>query len=197
MNQTEKWLERSESILYRLDDFSYATRKQLQVAEALGGDRNAHRVLFRMESDKAISSVRTEQKVYYLSSRGKEQIGSNQGELKRSWMTHTLMRNDMYIALGMPDTWQKEVPITFDGEKNYLIPDAMYNVGNKLHFIEIDNRQAIRENYNKIERYAKLFKAMFRQYKEHPELIWYTLSDMRRDKLKKACTDVGVKHIIY
>lgn len=195
--QHQKWMMRQEQILSRLDDLTYATREQLQVTESLGGPRNAHRILFRMEKEKAISSVRMERKVYYLSNRGKEQIGSTQGELKRSWITHTVMRNDLYIKLGMPDNWQKEVPVTLNGEKGYLIPDAMYHAGKKFYFIEIDNQQAMRTNYDKIERYGKLFKAMYGQYKEHPTLIWYTLSDVRKQKLEAACEKTGVKFKIY
>lgn len=197
MIQTEKWNQRTERILSSLDNLTYATREQLQVIEGLGGDRNAHRILFRMEREKAISSIRMERKVYYLSNRGKEQIGSAQGDLKRSQIKHTIMRNDLYIKLGMPSNWQKEIPVKFKGVKDYLIPDAMYNVGAKFYFIEIDNQQAMRTNYDKIERYKELFRAVFHQYREHPTLIWYTLSDVRKEKLEKACKDAGLKYIIH
>lgn len=100
MIQQKKRIKREEKILLRLDEFNFATRKQLQVAENLGGDRNAQRVLQRMEKDRTISSVRREQKIYYLSNRGKEVIGSNQSKLKRNKIKHTLMRNDFYIEAG-------------------------------------------------------------------------------------------------
>src|SRR5690625_5759246 len=83
MNQQQKKIQRQERILSRLDDLGYATRKQIQVIEGLGGDRNAHRILHDMEKDKLISSVRREQKVYFLSGSGKNFIGSTK-ELKQS-----------------------------------------------------------------------------------------------------------------
>lgn len=195
--QQQKWINRQEQILSSLDKLTYATREQLQIIEGLGGERNAHRILLRMEKDKIISSYRMERKVYYLSSRGKEQIGSTQAELKRSWIKHTLMRNDLYIKLGMPNNWQKEIPIRFNGVERFVIPDAMFNVENKMYLIEIDNQQQMKVNYDKIERYGQLFKAMFKEYKEHPVLVWSTLSDIRRDKLEEACDGAGIKHKIY
>src|SRR5699024_7321200 len=196
MNQQQKKIQRQERILSRLDKVGYVTRKQMQVIESLGGDRNAHRILHEMEKDKLISSVRREQKIYFLTGSGKNLIGSTK-ELKQSHIDHTLMKNDMYIKLGMPGNWQAEVPIKFNDQEKYLIPDAMFNVENKLSFIEIDNLQAMQTNDEKIMKYGKLFKAMFRQYKEHHTLIWYTLSEERKKKLEEACNKHGIKFRIY
>lgn len=193
--QQEKWIKRQEQILSRLDELTYATREQLQVIENLGGSRNAHRILYRMEKEKTISSVRMERKVYYLSNRGKERIGSKQGELKRSWITHTLMRNDLYIKLGMPDSWRNEQAIKW-GDKQ-LIPDATFITDNQYHFVEIDNQQAMRTNYDKIQLYKELSRVIFKQYGHHPVLIWYTLSEIRKGKLKDACKKSGLKFEIY
>ncbi|GGB56985.1 hypothetical protein GCM10011409_38190 [Lentibacillus populi] len=195
MMQTQKWIQRQEKILSRLDDLTYATREQLQITEQLGGSRNAHRILFRMEKEKSISSVRMERKVYYLSNKGKERIGSNQGELKRSWITHTLMRNDLYIKLGMPDTWEVERPVTWGNNK--LIPDARFTRNGIHHFVEIDNQQTMRTNEDKIKLYKDLSHVIFKQFHHKPVLIWYTLSKVRREKLKEACTKAGVKHVLH
>src|SRR5690625_2086646 len=196
MNQQQKKIQRQERILSRLDDLGYATRKQIQVIEGLGGDRNAHRILHDMEKDKLISSVRRDQKVYFLSGSGKNFIGSTK-ELKQSHKQHMLMKNDIYIKVGMPNSWQTEIPIKFNDQEKYLIPDAMFNVENKLKFIEIDNLQAMQTNDEKILRYGKLFKAMFRQYKEHPTLIWYTLTEIRKKKIEESCVKQGIKFKIY
>lgn len=169
-----------------LDKLTYATREQLQIINDLKGDRNAHRILYRMEKDRLISSVRTERKIYYLSNRGKERIGSNQSELKKSWITHTLMRNDLYIKLGMPKDWKKEVPASVNDEV-VLIADAMFTKEDKFHFVEIDNKQTMRNNYDKIKKYKKLSKVIFDNYKHYPTLIWYTHSNIRKDKIKNAC----------
>lgn len=196
MIQQKKRIKREEKILLRLDEFNFATRKQLQVAEKLGGDRNAQRVLQRMEKDRTISSVRREQKIYYLSNRGKEAIGSNQSKLKRNKIKHTLMRNDFYIEVGMPSTWRKEVPINVEGEL-FLIADAMYSIGNDQYFVEVDNVQTMRTNYDKIKKYKELSDIIYKHNNRHITLVWYTLSKVRKEKLRKECERHGVKYKIY
>ena len=196
MTVKQKWEQRQERILLSLDKLTYATRKQLQAINELGGDRNAHRILHRMEREKTIQSVRMEQKVYYLSNKGKERIGSNQGDLKRNHIEHTLMRNDLYIRLGMPSGWQKERPVTW-GDDSKMVPDAMFNKGGVFHFVEIDNKQSMRNNIEKIKMYKELSEMIFKQYKHYPTLIWYTLSEVRRNKLKETCKKHGVKCKVY
>ncbi|WP_373892764.1 replication-relaxation family protein [Virgibacillus sp. CBA3643] len=195
MIQQQKRQQREEKILLHLDSLTYATRKQLQIISNLGGDRNAHRILHEMEKDKTISSIRTEQKVYFLSNRGKQQIGSNQVELKKSWITHTLMRNDLYIKLGMPKKWYKEKPVSWGDNK--LIPDATFMRNSEYHFVEIDNQQQMTTNIDKIKKYKDLSKAIFHQHKHTPTLIWYSLSPIRKEKLQAACEENGVKFKIY
>src|SRR5690625_6050284 len=95
------------------------------------------------------------------------------------------MRNDLYIKLGMPASWKKEVPVNFNNET--LIPDAMYMENGKYMFVEIDNVQTMRTNYDNIKKYKELSKIIFKQYSHHPTLIWYSLSNVRKEKLKKAC----------
>ncbi|WP_237049332.1 replication-relaxation family protein [Lentibacillus amyloliquefaciens] len=179
-----------------LDELTYATRRQLQVINNLSGDRNAHRILHDMERDRLISSIRKEQKIYYLTNTGKQQIGSSQAELKQSWVTHVLMRNDLYIELGMPGDWRKEVPAKINGEM-LLIPDAMFTRNGESHFVEIDNKQKMQTNIEKIKKYKKLSDAVFGQLNHTPTLIWYSLSDIRKEKLKSACERYGVKFKIY
>lgn len=189
--------KREEKILLSLDNMTYATREQLQVVNDLKGDRNAHRILYRMEKDKLISSIRTERKIYFLSNEGKNMIGSTQGDLKKSMIDHTLMRNELYIKLGMPKNWRKEVPIKFNGIEKYLIPDAMYNQGNHFTFIEIDNKQAMPTNIDKIKKYSEFFKEMYEQYGEHPTLIWRVNSDAKGKRLAAECGEREVSYKIY
>lgn len=193
--QQTKRRQREERILSSLDDLTYATREQLQIINGLGGTRNAQRILYRMEQDRLINSVRYERKVYYLSNRGRQRIGSEQGELKKSHITHVLMRNDLYIRLGMPKDWRKELPVTWDGGK--LIPDASFKKGGEYHFVEIDNQQSMATNIEKIAKYKDMSGVFFRQYNHTPTLIWYTLSDVRKRKLQEACVKYGVKFVIY
>ncbi|WP_368900826.1 replication-relaxation family protein [Oceanobacillus oncorhynchi] len=195
MIQQQKRQQREEVIMLSLDNLTYATRKQLQIINNLGGDRNAHRILHEMEKSKLISSIRTEQKVYFLSSKGKELIASNQGELKKSWITHTLMRNDLYIKLEMPDSWRKEKPVKW-GE-NKLIPDATFKKAEEFHFVEIDNQQSMSKNIDKIKKYKDLSHVIFHQFNHHPTLIWSTISSLRAEKITEACKKEGLKFIVY
>ena len=195
MIQQKKRVMREERILSRLDELNFATREQLQIIEGLGGDRNARRILSEMERDKLLLSVRYERKIYYLSNRGKERIGSNQCKLKRDKIKHTLMRNDMYIKLGMPSDWKKEYPIKFGNET--IIADAMYRENGVFHFVEVDNVQAMKTNYEKIKKYRELSTLIKKQYNHVPVLIWYTLSETRKVKLHDACVKNGLKFKIY
>ncbi|WP_175074674.1 replication-relaxation family protein [Terribacillus sp. AE2B 122] len=191
MLQAEKRRLREEKILSTLDSLGFATRKQLQLIEQLGGDRNAHRILKEMEQDKLIGSQRTEQKVYYVAARGRDAIGSTKDELRTGKMKHTLMRNEMYIKLGMPGDWRNEVPVTWG--QNKLIPDAMYHLKGEVHFVEVDNTQPMRSNYEKIKRYSELSRLIFESQKHLPTLIWCTISASRKAKLEESCKKAAVK----
>lgn len=188
--------QREEQILLSFDILTYATRKQLQIINNLGGERNAQRILQRMEKERFISSIRTEQKIYFLSNKGKERIGSKQGELNKKEIVHTLMRNDLYIKLGMPNTWEKERPIKLNGEV-FIIPDARFKKNGEIHFVEIDNKQTMKTNKEKIKKYKELSPIIFKQFNHTPTLIWYTLSEVRRQKLKELCETLNVKYRIY
>lgn len=193
--QQLKRQQREEKILLSLNDMTYATRKQIQIVNNLGGDRNAQRILQRMEKDGLIKAVRYEMKIYYLSNKGKQQIGSNKGDLNKSQIIHALMRNDLYICLGMPKTWEVERPVVWGSEK--LIPDARFTQRNEYHFVEIDNKQTMATNIEKIKKYKDLSKVIFNQYGHHPTLIWYTLSEARKKKLHDLCKKYGLKYVVY
>lgn len=194
--QTAMRMQREEKILLSLDKLTYATREQLQIINDLKGDRNAHRILHRMEKDKTLKSIRKDRKIYYLSNKGKEQIGSNQSDLKKDMIQHTLMRNDLYIKLGMPNDWKVEVPLKIDGEV-ILICDAMFSKNGEYHFVEIDNTQSMRTNFDKIKKYKKMSRVIFNNFNHHPTLIWYTHSNIRKEKLKNACEKSALKFIVY
>lgn len=196
MIQVKRKIQRQERILSSLADLTYATREQLQVINNLSGDRNARRILFDMEKDKLINSVRYEQKIYYASNKGNERIGRSQTKLKKSWIIHTLMRNDLYIRLGMPKNWKKEATTSVGGEV-LLISDARFKQGNDYFFVEVDNTQKMHANREKIKRYSELFKLVYREYGSHSTLIWYTLSGIRKERLRDACEKSGIKYKIY
>ncbi|OEH53073.1 hypothetical protein AQ616_18730 [Oceanobacillus sp. E9] len=187
--------QRDEQILLSLDKLTYATREQLQIINNLGGDRNAQRILARMEKDKLLLSARLEKKIYYLSNKGKQLIGSAQGILSKKEVTHALMRNDLYIELGLPKDWRKERPVTWGDKK--LIPDATFKRNGEFYFIEIDNQQTMATNIEKIKKYKDLSYIIHQQYNHRPTLIWYTLSEIRKKKLKELCEKSSIKYEIY
>lgn len=196
MLQQAKRQQRDEQIMLSLDNLTYATRVQLQVVNNLGGDRNAQRILQRMEKDGLIKAARYEKKIYYLSNKGKQQIGSNQSDLKKSQIMHALMRNDLYIKFGMPADWINENPVKLNGEV-FLIPDATYKNGGEYHFIEIDNKQTMATNIDKIKKYKELSHVIFKQFNHTPTLVWYTLSNIRKKKLHDLCGKNGLKFVVY
>lgn len=191
MLQKAKRKLREERILLQLDDFGYATREQLQLACSLGGDRNAMRILSEMESAKLIGSYREECKVYFVTNRGYGRIGSTKQATKGRTSPHTLMRNDVFLRLGMPKGWRKEV--TLDYSEGRIVCDAMYEEGGKCVFVEIDHTQGMRNNYEKIDHYRQLAVEMKAQFRYTPRLLFYTDSEVRRQKLGIYMQEIGVK----
>ncbi len=198
LKQQQKML-RHESIISSLDNLSFANRRQLQLINDLGGDRNANRILSEMEKDKSIKSIRTEQKIYYVANRGKEKVGSNKQTKDKGQIIHTLMRNDMYIYLGMPKDWSPEQAIDFeiDGEMNTLISDAVFTQKGEYHFLEVDNSQTMRTNKDKIDKYKALSMMIWENDNHTPTLIWYTVSQNRKIVLKEYCEKKAVKAKVY
>src|SRR5690625_3733717 len=119
-------IARQERILSTLADLTYATSKQINNAINLGGDRNARRILYEMENDKLVGSLRRESKVYYLAGKGGDLIGKDNPRLKRSQVDHAIMRNELRARLGNPKDWRNEVPIKLNGEV-VVIADAVYS----------------------------------------------------------------------
>ena len=145
-----------------------------------------------MESDKLIASLRREKKVYYVIYKGSDFIGRNNPRLKQLEIDHALLRNDLYIRLGCPKDWRKEVPININGEKA-LVADAVFTKGNVIYFVEVDNRTSMQTNNSKIKRYAEVFNGLNRP----ATLVWYTLINSRKVKLRKTCEMVGVNCRIF
>src|SRR5699024_11804078 len=92
---------------------------QINTIEKLGSDRNARKVLFELEEDKLIKSVRRNKKIYFVTNKGNDLIGKGNTRLKRSEIDHSLMRNDLYIKLGMPDSWKKESRIIINRSEEH------------------------------------------------------------------------------
>jgi hypothetical protein len=190
-----------------LDKLGYATRKQLQVIHRLGSDRNAQRFLTNMEDEGFIKSNRYEMKVYSLTTKGKNIIGSNK-EVTTNQLEHNLMRNDLYIFYQMPLNWRSEAPIQFNvghtlkengalqADIITIIPDATFQKENKYFFIEVDHTQSLQKNKKKIEKYAELDRKLKRR-NERMELIFYTLSSIRKKHIEMIGEKEGIKITVY
>ena len=138
-------ISRQERILSILADLTYATSSQINNAVGLGSDRNARRILYEMEQDRLVASVRRESKVYYLAGKGGDLIGKNNPRLKRSQIDHAVLRNELRAKLGYPKDWRNEVPIKING-KTIVVADAVYTEGSRLYFVEIDNQTSMQSN---------------------------------------------------
>lgn len=195
MLQKEKRRLREDRILSRLDEFGFATREQLQLACDLSGDRNAMRILAEMESEKLIGSYREERKVYFVTNRGYNRIGSTKQPTKGRASTHTLMRNDAFMLLGMPKNWRKEAPLKYSGGE--IVCDAFYKDGGEYVFVEVDCEQKMANNYEKLQRYKQLASEMKPQFNHTPSVVYYTTTELKRRKLAQYMKELGVKGQVY
>lgn len=196
MLRLQEKISRQEAILSSLIDLTYATSDQMRIILHLGSDRNARRILFDMENDGLIRSIREARKIYYVTNKGSDSIGRGNTRLKRSEVDHALMRNNLYIRLGMPSDWTKEAKIVINGEVT-LISDARFLHAGKYYFVEIDRAQSMRKNSDKIKRYADVFMTIKNTHGYTPQLIWYTLSDVRKERLAGVCNKEGIRYKIY
>ncbi len=144
-----------------------------------------------MEKDKMIKSIRMDQKIYYAPHKDIKQ--SDKGQI-----IHMLMRNDMYLYYDQPKSWEVEAPIDFvyKNEETVLRSDAMFQLHGEFHFLEVDNTRDMKANREKINKYKALAPLIFQNYNHTPTLIWYTVSERRRELLKDICEKKGVKNIV-
>lgn len=196
MLQKEKRFQRERKILLTMSKMQYATLKQLQAIENLGGYRNANRILSEMERDKLIGSMRRECKIYYLANAGKERIGLTGANLTGRMVEHSLMRNDLYIALEMPSNWKIEGTVKLRGEP-FIRCDAMFIRNGIKHYVEIDHKQTMRNNYEKIDRYSELSPIALKYENHAPFVIFYTTTDERAGNLEEYMKRKGVKGEVY
>src|SRR5699024_11155933 len=187
--------ERQERILLSSKKFDYLTVKQFQCLHDLKSDRNAYRVINQLEPY-LNHFIDGDRKVFYLNKKGREVVDSNKIRRKLTSATHYLVRNDLYIHLGKPRTWQNEVRMKYETskEKIIVVADAHYTTKayphNKHHLIEIDNTQKMQKNKIKIEKYRRLIeKGVF---KGMPKLIWVTTTPYRQETLKELCDGLDV-----
>lgn len=183
-----------------MDKLQFATREHLRQLHDLAGVRNANRILSELETAKLIQSFRKEAKIYSLAKAGRDLIGSTQEVARKvSYIEHALLRNDAYLRLGMPDDWRTEERMRFKvhGETVSITPDATFSHGNIMTFIEIDRTQSMRENRKKLERYAHLLPLIEQQFSKPPIVVFFTVSDSRKRRIKQACDEYRVRAKVY
>ncbi|MDC3412501.1 replication-relaxation family protein [Terrihalobacillus insolitus] len=178
----------------------FATRSQLQEICKLGGDRNANRILQRLEHENLISSFRWHQKIYSISKSGRQLIGNDTIPVKRNaYVQHTLMCNEAYIDNGTPNDWRTEEPVKFKskGVKKRFVPDATFTKDGRTVFVEVDRTQRMNENRKKLEIYSELQNEYKIRKKCPPFIIFYTTTIMRKRKMELMCKEMDLLCDIY
>src|SRR5690606_19363148 len=105
MTRTRLKQARWTAILMSLDKLGFLTTSQIQQLHNLGGRRNTNRILNDMSD--YLQSFQLDEKVYYLSAKGRQEIGSVVVRKRTALIHHHLMRNDVYIKY-RPEYWRSE-----------------------------------------------------------------------------------------
>ena len=165
------------------------TAAQIRRIHALGGERNTNRFLASME--KYLCSFRNGmEKVYYLSKAGRDRIGCEVVRKKIPNVDHYLLRNQLYIQLGQPRTWDTEMKITVKDVS--VICDATFTMkGGIKVFIEADVSQPMIANKAKIEKYKKIMNMTGEEF----HILWATQIESRKPKLSELMK--GLKGRVY
>jgi Replication-relaxation len=153
--------------------------------------RNANRVLKSM--DEYLNSFRNDiEKVYYLSKKGREYIGASasKARAKTQNVGHFLTRNQLYVHLNQPRTWQNEMKLKVGDF--YVMCDAKFEENGMPVFVEVDCQQHMIINKSKADKYRKL-KELAGNFKF--KLIWVTEIESRREKLREL--SIGLPNEIY
>ncbi|WP_422661500.1 replication-relaxation family protein [Paenibacillus sp. EC2-1] len=187
-------LTRWTEILSSLDSHGFLTTSQIQRLHKLGGRRNTNRILTDM--GELLSSFREGEAVYYLSARGRREIGSQKIRRRTQLVQHTIMRNEVFIARE-PDMWKPEYSVKWEG--NELIADAIYRKGMEYTFVEIDLTQSMKTNGEKLASYRSLRDTGKWQakYGDFPNVLYVTISEYRKAKLIAASGDLKTEVITF
>jgi hypothetical protein len=155
-------------------------QRQIQTIHNLGGDRNANRILNDMAE--YLSSFRNEdkQKVYYLNKAGRERVGAEKVRSKTMNVQHFLLRNQLWIAMRKPSTWQNEVKVTVKDIS--IVSDARFLTGEKRDvLVEVDISQPMNINKQKIDKYRRIKELTGNEF----HIVWVTELESRKPKLQE------------
>lgn len=181
MNLVQAKILRWTEILTSIDTLGFLTTSQLQRLHNLGGRRNTTRILNDMAE--YLCSFREHETVYYLSAKGRKEIGSQTVRRRTIQTQHTIMRNDIFIAY-RPDYWRVEAPMKWADKS--VIPDAVFKINGGYVFLEVDHTQSLAANERKITLYKELRDSgLFqRKYGAFPTIMYVTVSEHRQKKLR-------------
>lgn len=167
----------------------YLTTSQLQRIHNLGGLRNAQRII--KDLDQYLCSTRIDginEKVHYLSKKGREWISSKKERKFTSFIPHFILRNQYFIHNRIEwRHWFPEQPKLKIDEDKTLIPDAFCKVDGQWVFLEIDREQDMKKNEKKIEMYLECReKGKFpsKQYGGFPKVVFVTTTEYRQKRLR-------------
>lgn len=187
--------ERIDNILLSLKLLDYLTSSQIRELHNLKSQRNTSRVLMNMED--YIHHFRDGENIYYLSSEGRERVNCEVIRKKTPHVQHFIMRNQLYIHMKYPSSWENEPKFGFKEKKDFVIqPDASFiNMQGQRCFVEIDNTQKMAENRNKIKRYREFINSTI--WGTLPLVIWVTTSEVKRKKIMAECQSANVPCKVY
>ena len=170
-----------------LKKFDYLTRSQIQRVHNLKGERNANRFLNSMSE--YIGSFRHGlENVYYLNKKGRERVGCDVIRKKTPNIQHFLLRNQLWIELKCPRTWENEIKMKV-GDLS-IVSDAKFIMkGGIPVLIEVDVMQPMAKNKLKIQKYKEIKRITGQEF----HLLWVTELESRRPKLESLMDGIAGK----
>jgi len=172
-----------------LKKFDFLTRDQLNKHFNLGLKANTNRVL-RELSEYLLNVREGYQTIYYLSAKGRRYVDCEKVRKKGNHMHH-VMRNEMWFHYSCPSDWKNEIKIS-DGTTTVIV-DAMFTHAWRMHFLEVDHKQNMKENRNKIKRYKVLMSSLESKLGYTPTIVWLTTTEYRKNQLAKECEGMQFK----
>lgn len=184
--------ERHEQVLLKLKKFDYITARQVQKLFDWKPD-NMYRILRQLSPYLNVFKDGMTN-IYYLNAAGREVTQCQKVRKRLTTVMHYIMRNDLYIYLGQPETWKNEVRFRYTGsgkrDKITIVADAYYTT-DRAHIIEIDYTQRMNQNKIKVEKYRRLIEKG--AFKGMPELVWVTTTTYRKKALLDLCEGLDTK----
>ncbi|MHC8516212.1 replication-relaxation family protein [Sporosarcina sp. ITBMC105] len=179
--------DREERILLLLKKFDFMTRDQLNRYFQFGTVRNTNRILSGLSGYLKSTRIGYET-IYYLSKAGKSYVDCEKVRKADGQIRHSIMRNDLWLFNDCPLEWKNETRVS-DGYTSVIV-DAMYTDGwDRRHFLEVDHKQTMKENRNKIKRFKELHVngLLEEKFGHFPTIVWLTTTELRRTQMKEYC----------